>query len=223
MALYEDYSRAIMLLIAGLILAAWIQINYSFETGAIYITMMLISIFIYLIADKLGIIKGVGGPILTLFGIDKNPVVDSIIGVIGGFLFICAMESTSLTMGLPPPMYPLTSFAEQISIVSDLIVRSVLAPIGEEMFFCGIFLWFTRKNVKYFTPAVIIVSLAFAAFHYTRYGADIPAAYVGAFLFRFIMCYLVYYTNSILPAVIVHAMVNTQLYIKAEELLVVGV
>ena len=53
----DDYIRIIMLLIAGIIVAAWIQINYEFNTGVIYIIMMLIAIFIYTIAEKLGVKK----------------------------------------------------------------------------------------------------------------------------------------------------------------------
>jgi len=53
--LNPDYKRIIFLLIAGILAASWIQINYKFETGVIYIAMMLIAIFIYLIADKLGV------------------------------------------------------------------------------------------------------------------------------------------------------------------------
>lgn len=57
MTLHPDFKRMIFLLIAGVLAASWIQINYSFEAGAIYIAMMLIAIFIYLIADKLGVKK----------------------------------------------------------------------------------------------------------------------------------------------------------------------
>ena len=57
MSVHKDYIRIIMLLIAGVLAALWIQINYEFETGVIYIAMMLVSIFIYLFADKLGVLK----------------------------------------------------------------------------------------------------------------------------------------------------------------------
>jgi membrane protease YdiL (CAAX protease family) len=215
MAIHRDYMQAIMLLIAGLFAAVWIQINYDFEAGAIYITMMLISIFFYLIADKLGIVKGVAAPVITLFGIDRNPVFDSVLGLVIGFLFIGGMGFTSLSIGAPAPIYPLTPFAEQVNIISTLVVNSFLAPIGEEAFFGGIFLWFAWKNTKVFGLAVIIVSIGFAWYHYTSYGASLPAAYVGAFLFRVIMCLLIFQTKSILPAVIVHGMVNAHLYIES--------
>lgn len=55
--IHKDYIRIIMLLIAGVLAASWIQINYDFEAGAIYIAMGLISIFMYVIADKLGVVK----------------------------------------------------------------------------------------------------------------------------------------------------------------------
>lgn len=223
MRLHKDYERAIMLLIAGIIAALWIQINYDFEAGAIYITMMLISIFVYLIADKLGIVKNGLKPIATLFGIDKNPVFDTGLGLMVGFLYIGFMSITSVTMAGPPPIYPLTPFAEQISIFSTFLVQSFMAPIGEEALFGGVFLWYVWKTAKFPAVAVVIVSVLFAGFHYTAYGATLPAAYVGAFFFRILMCILIFYTKSILPAVIVHAMVNAHLYIESEELFVVGI
>lgn len=55
--IHKDFIRIIMLLIAGVLAASWIQINYDFEAGAIYIAMMLIAIFMYIIAEKIGVVK----------------------------------------------------------------------------------------------------------------------------------------------------------------------
>ena len=55
--IHKDFIRIIMLLIAGVMVASWIQINYDFEAGAIYIAMMLIAIFMYVIAERIGVVK----------------------------------------------------------------------------------------------------------------------------------------------------------------------
>lgn len=163
------------------------------------------------------------GVVATLYGIDDNWPKDAVLGLVIGFLFISLMSATSVSMGSPAPIYPLTPIAEQISILSTLIVIGFLAPVGEESLFRGIFMWFGWQNLKYFTLAIIIVGIAFAAFHYTSYGAHLPAAYVGAFIFSTIACIVTFQTKSLLPAIIMHSMVNIHLYIKAQELLVVGV
>lgn len=162
------------------------------------------------------------GIVAQLYGIDDNWPTDTILGVVIGFLFISLMSVTSVSMGSPAPIYPLTSFAEQMGILGTLIVIGFLAPVGEESLFRGIFMWFGWQNLKYFTLAIIVVGLAFAAFHYTSYGAHLPAAYVGAFIFSTVACLVTFQTKSLLPAMIMHSMVNIHLFIKAQELLVVG-
>lgn len=162
------------------------------------------------------------GAIATLYGIDENWPVDLILGLVLGALFIGVMDTTSLTMGTVPPIYPLTPFAEAMGVIGTLIVIGFLAPVGEEPFFRGIFMWFGWQNLKYFTIAVIAVGIAFAAFHFDTYGAHLPAAYVGAFLFSTIACIVTHQTKSLLPSIIMHSMVNIYLYIQAEQLMVVG-
>ena len=216
--LNPSYVRIIMLLVLGLIASSWIQINYQFKTGAIYIAMMLIAIFLYSISDKLG----ANGLVNRLYGIDENWKFDTALGVAVGLAFVTLMNTTSVTIGTPSAIYPLTTFAEKIGIFSTLVVIGFLAPVGEESLFRGIFMWFGWQNLKSFAVAVIIVGIGFAGFHYQAYGAALPAAYVGAFIFSTLACILTVQTKSLLPAIIMHSIVNVNLYIQAEQLLVVG-
>ena len=163
------------------------------------------------------------GVVSTLYGIDDNWVVDTILGVVLGTLFISLMGISSISMGSPAPIYPMTTVAEAIGIIGTLIVIGFLAPVGEETFFRGIFMWFGWENLKYFAIAVIVVGIAFAAFHFTAYGAEMPAAYVGAFIFSTVACLVTYQTKSLISSIIMHAMINIHLFIKAEELMVIGV
>ena len=161
--------------------------------------------------------------VAQLFGIDENWTFDLIVGIVVGFVFIGLMNITSVSIGTPAPIYPLTSFAEQINTISTLIVIGFLAPIGEESLFRGIFMWFSWQNTKFITIAIIIVGVAFAAFHYSAYSAALPAAYVGAFIFSAMACILTFQTKSLLPAIVMHSVVNISLYVRAEQLYVVGV
>ena len=160
--------------------------------------------------------------VAQLFGIDENWTVDLILGLVVGFLFIGLTKVTSVSMGAPAPIYPLTSFAEQINTISTLIVIGFLAPIGEESLFRAIFLWFSWTNLKYFTVALVVSSIAFSAFHMTAYGIHVPAAYFGAFIFGVTAGILTFQTKSLLPAIVMHSVVNISLYIASEQLLVVG-
>jgi len=160
--------------------------------------------------------------VAQLFGIDENWTVDLILGLVVGFLFIGLTKVTSVSMDAPAPIYPLTSFAEQINTISTLIVIGFLAPIGEESLFRGIFLWFSWANLKYFTIALVVSGIAFSAFHFTAYGAEIPAAYFGAFLFAVTAGLLTFQTKSLLPAIVMHSVVNISLFLQAEQIFVVG-
>lgn len=220
MTLPEDYTRVIFALLAGMVFSLWIYINYSQEAGAIFLIMMASSVLVFFISKGLGAkvaVDGVTGVIGgVLYGIDKNWRVDLFIyGPLAGILFILFMKSTSLTMG-----YPLTLF-ELIDLASKMIVNSILAPIGEEALFV-IVLWIAVRYVKLLSISVIITAFAFAAFHYSAYGAHLPAAYVGAFTFRVAMIGLIIVTKSILPAIVAHSMINTYLYVEEQQLLVIG-
>lgn len=220
MTLPKDYERVIFALLAGMVFSLWIYVNYSPEAGMIFLIMMASSAFVFFMSKGLGAktaVEGVTGVIgNVLYGIDKNWKVDMFVyGPLAGFTFIFFMNFTSLTMG-----YPLTLF-ELIDSASKMIVNSILAPIGEEALFIIVF-WIATKYTKLLPIAVIITAFTFAAFHYSAYGAYLPAAYVGAFLFRAAMIGLIISTKSILPAIVAHSIINTYLYVEEQQLLVIG-
>lgn len=216
--IHEDYIRIIVLLISAAMVASWIQTCYVSDTGSIYIAMALISIVLYSISKKIG----ANGLIAKLYGIDENWRFDSLLGIALGLVFISVMNATSITMGTPSAIYPLTTFAEKVSIISTIAVIGYLASICEETLFRGIFMWFGWHNLKHLALAIIATGIVFAGFHYQAYGAALPAAYVGAFLFSTIACLVTLRTKSLLPSIIMHSMVNINLYVQAQQLLVVG-
>lgn len=219
MAIHRNYMRLVMLLIPYLFVASWIQINYESATGAVYIAMGLIVLIFYSIAETLGF-KDITH---KLFGIDDNWSFDTVLGVIVGLIIIAAMEVSFVTMGYPSSIYPQTAFAEKVTLFSMFLVIAFLASVGEEITFRGMFAWFAWHSLKYYTIAIILSSAAFAAFHFQAYGAFLPAAYVGAFLIGITLSMIAQQTKSLLPCIIIHSMINVHLFIKAEQLMVIGV
>lgn len=219
MVIHKNYVRLIMLLIPYLLVASWIQINYESATGAVYIAMGLIALIFYSLIETLGFKDLID----KLFGIDENWPLDTVIGVVTGLLIIVAMEVSFVTMGYPSAIYPQTALAEKVTLFSTFLVIAFLAAVGEEIIFRGIFAWFAWHSLKYYTVAIILSSVAFAAFHYQAYGAYLPAAYVGAFLIGILLSMIAQQTKSLLPCIIIHSIINTHLFIQAEQLLVIGV
>lgn len=217
MAIPKDYSRVIFALIAGMIFAIWIYINYNPEAATLFLIMMASSIIVYYISAGLGAktpMEGVGSVIgSVLYGIDKNWKVDAFYGLISGALFIIFMNASSLVMGYPLALFELVTFS------AKMIVNGIIAPIGEEAMFVLI-LWLAMKFTKSISVAAVITSFAFAIFHYSAYGEGIPTAYVAAFLFRMGMIGLILYTKSILPAIVAHSMINTYLYFEEQAAIV---
>ena len=212
MAIHPNFRRIIMLLVIYLFVASWIQINYQSETGAVYIAMGLISLLTYALVESVGF-KDV---IRKLIGIDDNWTTDTIIGLVIGFAIIMVMEATFVTMGYPSAIYPQTAFAERVTLMSTILVIGFLAPVGEEIAFRGVFMWFAWANLRFYTIAIILSSAAFAAFHYQAYGASLPSAYVGAFVIGVMLALTATQTKSLLPGIIVHAMINIHLFIAAQ-------
>lgn len=216
MAIHPNFRRIIMLLVIYLFVASWIQINYQSETGAVYIAMGLISLLTYGLAESVGF-KDV---LRKLIGIDDNWTTDTVIGLVIGFAIIMVMEASFVTMGYPSAIYPQTAFAERVTLMSTILVIGFLAPVGEEIAFRGVFMWFAWSNLRFYTIAIILSSAAFAAFHYQAYGAFLPSAYVGAFIIGVMLALTATQTKSLLPGIIVHAMINIHLFIAAQAVLV---
>ena len=123
-------------------------------------------------------------------------------------------------MGYPSAIYTQTAFAERVTLMSTILVIGFLAPVGEEIAFRGVFMWFAWSNLRFYTIAIILSSAAFAAFHYQAYGAFLPSAYVGAFIIGVMLALTATQTKSLLPGIIVHAMINIHLFIAAQAVLV---
>ena len=219
MAIHRNYVRVIMLLLAYLMVASWIQINYESTTGMVYIAMGLISLVVYALAESLGLKDTVN----RLIGIDDNWHVDGLVGILIGFVIIAIMEVSFVTMGYPAAIYPQTAFAERVTLFSTLLVVGFLAAVGEEIVFRGWAAWGLLEGTRMKIAAAILSSAMFAAFHYGAYGAHLESAYVGAFLIGLMLSWIATWRKSLVPCIIIHSMINVHLFIQSEQLFVIGI
>jgi membrane protease YdiL (CAAX protease family) len=158
---------------------------------------------------------------VKLVGIDDNYNQDIFFGLIAGVIFVMMSSVSSISIGIPAPIYPQSALPEVVNMLSSLIVVGVLAPIFEETMFRGAVFFMSRK-VTSNIPAIIITSIGFSLFHWTAYGEALAAAFVGAFFFSVVTCMMVLKTKSLIPGMIMHAIVNIYLFIQAGQLFMVG-
>lgn len=81
-----------------------------------------------------------------------------------------------------------------------IISGAIICPIAEEIFFRGFLIRSTEKLGMKF--AIISSAIYFALYH------DNPYRLITLFLFAYLVGYIVYYTNSILPGIFFHIITN---------------
>lgn len=160
---------------------------------------------------------------MALMGIDDNYIKDFFIGIAAGAVFIAFSSISSISIGIPAPIYPQSAAMSDyvLSIVASVIVVGVLAPCGEEALFRGSFMFLSDKVLPT-VLAVLATGIAFSLFHWRVYGVGLEAAFVGALIFSLASSMLSRETQSLLPSIIMHSMVNVFLLVKSEELLTIG-
>ena len=152
------------------------------------------------------------------FGVDENWKTDIILGTVLGILFTLFIRSDSLfgfgiplfssVFGFGTP-YGITSY---LSISTRFIVVVLAAPILEETLFRGALMTLIT-NMSNTTIGIIISSIGFALFHWNVYGGmALSASLMGAGIFGVISCIVMLYTNSLIPPVIMHAIVNFSIF-----------
>lgn len=82
-----------------------------------------------------------------------------------------------------------------------IIGGAIICPIAEELFFRGFLIRGTEKLGIHF--AIITSGIYFALYH------DNPYRLITLFLFAYLMGYIVYYTNSVVPGIVFHVLTNS--------------
>lgn len=132
--------------------------------------------------------------------------------VFGGlFVFMHTFNPTIFRLGYPAGIIESARFW----------VVGIVAPIMEEvMFRQGLYLWILRRKLTWI-PAAIICSIIFAIFHWAAYGlGSASAAYLGAFTFSILACYVTERTGDCLASSVMHMVVN--MFLLISPLVVVG-
>lgn len=211
----KDVSRVFILIFIGMIAALWVYTNFDKNAGMIYLFMAIVALLIYNYSAQL-----FNHGKEMLIGIDDNIGTDILIGLGVGGAFILLFESTSITMGLPP-IYPQATTSQLMNVAAAIMIVGVLAPILEEALFRGAGLYIFDLMMP-LIPAIIVVGVIFAGFHWVAYGVFLSAAFIGAFLFSSVACILTLKTKSLVSAVIVHSVINIYLLVISGQLLTIG-
>lgn len=145
-----------------------------------------------------------------LVGIDKNIVTDLIIGlVVGvGILLIGFLVPGIGTIGIPSLPQSLSGIASKFIVV--VLLASIFETFG---FFDVILSFFFNKTRRFglkipFFLAAILTSLVFSLFHWSAYGIGSSAAFFTAFIMGLVFCYERKFTNSNIPGIITHMVLN---------------
>ena len=92
-----------------------------------------------------------------------------------------------------------------LNLVLVTVLITVVAPLGEEIFFRGYF-FAALRNWRGWMPAAIITGLVFGAIHIgsSPIGFTVPLAFFG-----FLLCVLYQRTGSLYPCIALHALNNS--------------
>lgn len=158
---------------------------------------------------------------MAVSGIDSNFVFDFFVGLFAGmgFFLLSSLVPSIGTIGIPN--VPVSILAGDIG---RFLIICIAAPVIETVFFQDLVLdFFDSKLVDApFFVAVILASTMFALFHFVAYGGNLAAAggsFISAGIASVGFCYLRKTTDSVLPTIVAHAVIN--FYIGFAQLAVV--
>jgi membrane protease YdiL (CAAX protease family) len=150
-----------------------------------------------------------GRPRAEDFGLRRPPLrqaVGLLLAILVGFYAISAIWLTSLGIDehqtLPDELGAQKS---TLNLALVVVLITVIAPLGEELFFRGYFFGALR-NWKGWLPAAIITGIVFGAIHIgsAPLGLTVPLAFFG-----FGLCLLYQRTGSLYPCIALHAINNS--------------
>lgn len=147
-----------------------------------------------------------------LAGIDKNVLTDIVVGTVVGvaILFLGFLVPGIGSIGVPSLPQSLSGTASRAIVIIGL--ASIFETFG---FFDIILSFFFVKMRRFglkmpFIISAILTSLVFSGFHLASYGnfASSSGAFVSAFLMGLVFCYERKFTNSNIPGIITHGILN---------------
>ncbi len=163
-----------------------------------------------LLGAALGFAYLVGRPRAEDFGLTRPPRIGRAIGLLlavwFGFYALSALWVTALglneTQELPDR---LGADNNTLNLLAVVVLITVVAPLGEELFFRGYFFG-SLRNWRGVWPAAIGTGLIFGLIH----AGSAPAGFlVPLGFFGFGLCLLYHFSGSLYPCIALHALNNS--------------
>ena len=163
-----------------------------------------------LLGAAVGFAYLVGRPRATDFGLVRPPRIARAVGLLAavwfGFYAISALWVTALslheTQELPDRLGADNSTVNLLAVV---VLITVIAPLGEELFFRGYFFG-SLRNWRGVWPAAIGTGVIFGLIH----AGSAPAGFlVPLGFFGFGLCLLYHFSGSLYPCIALHALNNS--------------
>ena len=190
----------------------FLMINYSMPLASIYSNMVFIVLFMYIVPILFGWFKWI--PVSD----KKNRVNEIIAGVAAAIGFIWFYNNILIEASPMAAIFAATAFGE--SVLLGKAIFGIPIPIIETVFFFVVLptwaLWKMGKSMKrdLFSRDNIIIMIAFAAvftiFHATSKGLTSNLDLIATAVFGVISIGLVIHFGAILPALILHIVVNSK-------------
>jgi len=147
-----------------------------------------------------------------IVGIDRNMGTDFLIGLIVGVAILIIGGIIPGIGAISVPTLPQSLSSD----VTKIIVVVILASLFETFAFFDIVLSFFHNKLGRFglklpfIVAVILTSVVFAGFHYSAYGnfSSSSGSFASAFIMGLVFCYERKFTNSNLPGILTHMVLN---------------
>ncbi|MDP6033646.1 MAG: type II CAAX endopeptidase family protein [Candidatus Marinimicrobia bacterium] len=164
-------------------------------------SVLVVPVVLFLIRKKYPLIKS-----LRLNPVSKN-IINSTILLSLGAMIISDEINILVDMVIPMPdsflqIEAMLTPDNPLSMALLLFTIVLLAPIGEEVIFRGFLQKYLEDVWGDVTRAVLFSSLFFAVIHFNPYWM------IQIYLLGVILGYLAWYTNSIIPSIIFHIIIN---------------
>lgn len=195
-------DKLIYLFVVGFVVAFFLLANdlRSGSAPLFYILVGLVTLFLLILyaVARGGAVQGIGNNII------KHAALGGVLGAV--FIAMHALAPASIILGLPTRFISLTA-----SETTVFLVAVVLASIFEEGLFRQLIFKLQRKRMGFFVSA-ISNAILFSAFHMLAYQQT--DAFVGAFIFGLIACYLTEQTGDMVASTVAHMVINGFLLIS---------
>lgn len=196
----EERTRALVVLAFALLAPLFVLVSSpeNFRGATIYVAFSGLSLILYSPFLKDG----------DVFGIPDSWPMHALLGIGLGLGFLYASTISSLfSLAIPPVTLSL-------ALTSKFLLLVVAPILYEEALFRGWLLPFVGERYG-FIVGLVASSVAFVGFHFFVYGGlTLSTALVGAGIFAVIAGSLAWFTESIVPGIAMHFVVNMTAFLS---------